>query len=186
MITSIKLGEAPALERDPVDMLTACHQRIRSFTAIALRLAELCDTGLRPVSEMAAEIANAAQAVHRYYSIALPLHEADENESLYPRLRQALSAGEELRAVEDMVAQHGPLNQVIARLLPRWHELRGAPEKLVSFSTEMLADSRRLLELWNRHLALEENVVFPLIRARLNADALGAIYAEMKRRRGVE
>jgi hemerythrin-like domain-containing protein len=179
MITDIHLGAAPAMERDAVDMLTACHQRIRSFTGIALRLAEAQGSG-------PAEVANAAAAVHRYYSIALPLHEADENESVYPRLRDVLTDAGEQRALQDMVEQHGPLNQVIARLLPRWDDLRGAPEKLPAVSAPLLADSRRLLELWNEHLALEEQAVFPLIRERLNPEALRDIHAEMKRRRGIE
>ena len=40
MISEIKLNSAPAVERDAVDMLLACHQRIRNFTGIAARLAE--------------------------------------------------------------------------------------------------------------------------------------------------
>ena len=32
------------------------------------------------------EIVQAAAAVHRYYSVSLPLHEADEDQTLRPRL----------------------------------------------------------------------------------------------------
>ena len=41
---------------------------------------------------------NAADAVHRYYSIALPLHEADENESVYQRLWRKLDVAVERAA----------------------------------------------------------------------------------------
>ncbi len=179
MINEIKLGAAPPVERDAVDMLTACHSRIRNFTGIAGRLAEVQGAA-------GPEIANAAAAVHRYYSVALPLHEADENESVYPRLRQILTLAEEQRAVEDMVEQHGPLNEVIRRLLPRWDELRNSPEKLAGYAAQLREDSRRLQQLWDEHLALEEKIVFPLIRERLSEAALRDIHGEMKRRRGVE
>lgn len=179
MITDIRLNPTPSLERDAVDMLLACHQRIRNFTGIAVRLAEAVDAG-------APEVANAAAAVHRYYSIALPLHEADENESVYPRLFQRLTDPAERVAMQNMVDQHGPLNQVIARLLPRWTELQSAPEKLSSCAAPMRTDCEQLQQLWNEHLALEEEIVFPLIRRRLTQEDLRLIHAEMKARRGIE
>jgi hemerythrin-like domain-containing protein len=178
VITDIKLGATPALEPDAVAMLLACHQRIRSFTGIAVRLAEA--TGAA-----APEIANAAEAVHRYYSIALPLHEADENESVYPRLGRRLTDASERAALEAMVDQHGPLNQVVARLLPRWTELKTNPEKLSAYAADLRAAAAALQDLWTEHLALEEEIVFPLIRTRLTREDLDAIHSEMKQRRGI-
>src|SRR6266567_4388999 len=62
MLNEIKLGNRPsAVERDAVDMLLACHQRIRNFTGIALRLADVDEAGTE-------EVANAAETVHRYYT----------------------------------------------------------------------------------------------------------------------
>ena len=57
---------------------------------------------------------------------------------------------------------------------------------LSSYAAELRADAAHLLELWREHLALEEETVFPLIRARLTADDLNAIHHEMKQRRGIE
>ncbi len=180
MITEIKLGKAaPPVENDAVDMLLACHQRIRNFTGIAARLAEA--TGAAPP-----EIANAAEAVHRYYSIALPLHEADENDSVYPRLRKNLTDPVERESLQSMVDQHGPIDEVVAKLLPRWDELKHSPEKLGESAGELCVEATRLQELWSEHLALEEEIVFPLIRSRLTAEDLRGIHFEMKQRRGVE
>ena len=179
MITDIKIGtSAPAVEHDAVDMLLACHQRIRNFTGIAVRLAE-------GAGASTPEIANAAEAVHRYYSVALPLHEADENESVYPRLRQRLTDPAEAASLQAMVDQHGPIDAVVAELLPRWEGLRTAPERLPSFSEEIRWNAARLQDLWREHLALEEEIVFPLIRTRLTPDDLRAIHREMKQRRGI-
>ena len=179
MITEIKLGTSPAVERDAVDMLLACHQRIRNFTGIATRIADAHGAA-------GPEVANAAEAVHRYYAVALPLHEQDENDSVYPRLRRKLTDENERASLQAMVDQHGPIHEVVAKLLPRWEELKRAPEKLNGYVDELREDAERLQELWNEHLALEEEIVFPLIRARLSDDDLRDIHAEMKRRRNVE
>lgn len=179
MITDIKLGATPAVEQDAVGMLLACHQRIRNFTAIGVRLAEA-------EGASAPEIANAAEAVHRYYSIALPLHEADENNSVYPRLGRRLTDPHERGSLQSMVDQHRPLNEVIARLLPLWAELKTHPEKLSLYAAQLRADSAALQQLWDKHLALEEGIVFPLIRDRLTPEDLKAIHVEMKQRRGID
>lgn len=178
MITDIRLSASPAVERDAVDMLLACHQRIRNFTGIAARLADA-------VGCPDPEIANAAEAVNRYYAVALPLHEADENESVYPRLRQRLTDSREREALHAMVDQHAPIDELVAMLLLRWEVLTRAPGRLGEFAEELRDHARQLQELWNEHLALEEEIVFPLIRNRLTAEDLHDIHVEMKQRRGV-
>ncbi len=178
MLNEIKLGASPPVERDAVDMLLACHQRIRNFTGIALRLVEVEGAGPE-------EVANAAEAVHRYYTVALPLHEADENESVYPRMRKVLSQENDARALELMVEQHGPIDELVARLVPLWNELRASPAKLPVLQGELRVHAARLLELWKEHLSLEEEIVFPLIRKSLPAEDLAAVHREMKQRRGV-
>ena len=62
-----------------MDLLLGCHARIRHFTAVAVKLAH----ALAATSD---EIRQAAEVVHRYYSVSLPLHEADEDQTLRPRL----------------------------------------------------------------------------------------------------
>ncbi len=178
MLSEIKSGSSPAVEADAVDMLLACHQRIRNFTGIAVRLAEVEGAG-------AEEISNAAEAVHRYYTVALPLHEADENESVYPRMRKALSQENDARALELMVEQHGPIDELVARLVPLWNQLRSTPDRLSALRPELREHAARLLELWHEHLSLEEQIVFPLVCKSLPAAELAEIHREMKRRRGV-
>lgn len=178
VLTEIKSGNAPSVEQNAVDMLLACHQRIRSFTDIAIRLTDVD-------SALPEEIANAAAVVHRYFSIALPLHEADENESVYPRLSRTLDIPVERASLQSMVDQHGPIDEVVARLIPSWRDLASHPEKLAAFADDLLPDSHTLKDLWRQHLALEEDIVFPLIRTRLTAADLAEIHAEMKQRRGI-
>src|SRR6516164_5551174 len=65
---------------DIVDLLSECHDRIRAFTGLAGRLASSGS-----VSDN--EIRDAAGQLVRYFSESLPLHVADEEESILPRLR---------------------------------------------------------------------------------------------------
>src|ERR1700743_1705738 len=95
---------------DVVDLLTGCHQRIRHFTGVVIKLAHA--QGATPE-----EISQAATAVHRYYSISLPLHEADEEQTLHPRLN--VLRDEKLNhALRAMADQHEAIDELLERLLP--------------------------------------------------------------------
>lgn len=171
---------------DAVDLLLGCHARIRHFTAVALRLSA--------PGAPASQIAPAAAAVARYYSQALPLHEADENDSVYPRLRAALAAAPHDPALasdaaalaaanEDMVAQHRTLNALVDALLPRWQALAQNPADAPATAPATAADAARLLAAWQDHLGLEERVIFPALRRWLTPGDRAAVRAEMVERR---
>src|SRR5208337_402945 len=92
-----KDAQAPA---SAVEILLGCHTRIRHFIQLSRTLAGA--EGVAP-----REIAEAATAIFRYFKAALPLHEADENESLFPRLKNAqLQGGLVREAAEAMIEQH--------------------------------------------------------------------------------
>ena len=74
-----KIGRS-ATPADAVALLLECHGRIRAFLAMARRLGEASD-------ESAEAVSDAAIQVHRYFTLALPLHARDEEESSLPRLR---------------------------------------------------------------------------------------------------
>jgi iron-sulfur cluster repair protein YtfE (RIC family) len=76
MLIQIGSSKEPS---DIVDLLIECHQRIRSFIGLAARLADADGNSLE-------EVRNAAKRVTRYFSEALPLHVADEEENILPRL----------------------------------------------------------------------------------------------------
>jgi hemerythrin-like domain-containing protein len=166
----------PAEIEDAVSQLLGCHDRIRHFTTVALRLAELQQA---PASDRS----QAARAVLRYYTVALPLHEADENESVYPRLKKTLLPGELANANEQMIAQHKNIAATVAELIPIWQEVEHDPEAQDASSDRLRDCTERLSELWNAHLKLEEEQVIPALRQHLTADDLRAIQQEMRDRR---
>lgn len=173
MLTGIRTPNLNPADKDetPLELLLGCHERIRHFTAVARRMAE----NPAPLDQ----VSEAAEAVYRYFHIALPLHEADENISLDPRLQ---AAGEVAHASEEMVRQHTEINRVLRQLLPLWDALCREPEKLPRFTSRLLQLIAELEHLWDVHLRLEEDEVFPAID-RLPAEEVAAILAEMKERR---
>ncbi len=178
MLQNIKLPTAPASKSTtPSELLLACHQRIRHFSDVAVKLAHA-----HGVAEN--EIVQAAAGLHRYFTVALPLHEADENLSLHPRLRRTVPPEEPAGPAADaMLDQHQAIDELVERLVPLWELLRAAPEKLPETSGEMCALSSRLAEIFQAHLKLEEETIFPAIDRYLSAKDQADIVREMRERR---
>ena len=166
LVTLGRAASSPLGGGDAVDDLMACHGRILRFVDLSARLA-----GGGP----AAEVAEAAAAVHRYFSVALPLHAEDEDASLVPRL---LQVAPELRgAIEETLAEHRLIEELLGELVPLWADVAGAPAR-------RLADgASRLAALFAPHLEREERLLFPAARERLSPGELAALRGEIRARR---
>lgn len=178
MLNQIKTAPTKAaVGQDVIDLLQACHQKIRHFSGVATRLSHA--QGAAP-----AEVAQAADGCHRYFGVALPLHEADENLSVHPRLHSAVPAGELAGPAADaMVDQHLAIDELVERLMPLLVLVRSNPEKLPEVASEMCAVAGRLEEIFESHLKMEEEVIFPALRKYLSAEQLLQIVQEMQDRR---
>jgi iron-sulfur cluster repair protein YtfE (RIC family) len=158
-------------------MLIGCHERIRHFSSMARKLAHSHDTD-------AQQVQSAAEAAHRYFTVALPLHEADENESLHPRVKRAVPLGDLAGPAADaMVDQHNAIDELLERLLPLLQLLERNPAKQPEVASEMCAITSRLDDVFREHLELEEKVVFPAISANLSEADRQSLVAEMQARR---
>lgn len=144
-----------------------CHERIRRFLRIAYDLAT------KEAPE--AEVVMAARSLHRYFGTALPLHVADEDESLLPRLPKQRAA----TAV--MHREHLEMEAIIESLCDDWGDLAAEPGRtLLARSTEDRVE--RLQKLMERHLAAEERDILPHAD-RLPLEVQAEIVAEMQGRR---
>jgi len=160
---------------DAVDLLIGCHQRIRHFTAVAVKLAHAQDA-------TSDDVRQAAEGVHRYYGVALPLHEADEDQTLEPRLRPA--ADERVRhALLSMGDQHQAIDELLERLLPLLVLVKNNPDALHDAGGEMCSITKALDEIFRAHLQMEEEVIFPAIRSVLPESVREEILREMQERR---
>jgi len=169
-----RIGRRPADEIEgPVQALLACHQRIRSFTALAQRL-------ISTTSASSGEVTEAATQLERYFGIALPLHVADEEASIRPRLL-AIDPSLE-RALAAMTEEHETIELGLGRLVPLWACLVRTPDALERERSALEGDTSRLRDVFGDHLASEESRIFPAID-RLPPDERAAILQEMQARR---
>ncbi len=163
--------------KNALEMLLDCHERIRHFMQLSRTLAH---AEFAPSSE----IAETAEAIARYFSIALPLHEADENETLFPRLKVALIEGNLVRvAAETMVEQHKAIDELAADLLSICYSLNRHPEALPTLARRIEDVTRALDKIFDAHLKLEETVIFPAALELLTAEQLEEMAHEMQGRR---
>jgi len=158
---------------DLLALLGECHTRIRHFSALAREVARLRDTP-------AAEVTRACAEVARYFREALPLHVADEEDSIEPRLRGRFLELD--RSLDVMRADHGKHAGDIAQLLRALAEVGSAPlaldlrPRLASIAEPFGVDIEA-------HLAREERVIFPAIAQLLDPGQQASIIQELRGRR---
>ena len=173
-MTIVRIGERGGGDGgDPVDSLLACHQRIRSFLALGARLVE--------PRAGAADIADACRSIERYFREAMPLHVADEEESILPRLGGREEAVD--RALAEMREQHAAHQADIAALIGGAAALAAEPLD-ASLRAQLLAVRHEVEAELAPHLALEEAIILPAMRRLLGAGELADIANEIRARRG--
>ncbi|MGE5452148.1 MAG: hemerythrin domain-containing protein [Acidobacteriota bacterium] len=164
------LHTPPPSFEDPLEMLRACHDKVRHFAKLATRIAE--HIARQGVDQQARD---AAQSVIRYFDIAAPLHHADEDEDLYPALL-ALQDPALSTDIHRLTGEHTPLaglwQAVRAWLLQvQAGEQAPPPPELPLFA-----------QRYPQHAHDEEQLVYPHA-LRLSNDALSALGQTMTRRR---
>lgn len=158
---------------DPMALLHACHGKVRHFAGLALRLAgHVASRGAD------ADASAAAGNILRYFDIAAPLHHADEEEDLFPALRQ-LALPELDQAMAALEAEHVSL-AVYWAAVRRWLQtlLDGTPSapppELSLFASSYPA-----------HADHEEATVYGYA-SQLDAATLNRLGRRMAERRGAK
>ncbi len=169
-----RLGQVSAGET-LVELLLACHERIRRFSALAVTLAEPA-TASRPP----AEIADGADAVRRYFEVALPLHVADEDLAITPRLLAHAPAQE--AALARMTAEHREHAPLLAEVIGLCRALAAAPTEHSTLAPRLAPAAAAMSAAFLAHIKEEERTIFPAIAALPAADQ-AAIVAELRARR---
>ena len=176
MLNQITLPRSPNLPpEDALELLTACHVRVRHFAAAAVKLAH-------PQAAPPEEVRLSANGVYRYLSVSLPLHEADEEDTLRPRL-DAVADDRVRHALIAMHDQHQAIDELIERLLPLLLLLERNPAAIHDAGPEMCSITKALQEVFDAHLKLEEEAIFPAIRQLLTESEQAVMLAEMRQRR---
>jgi hypothetical protein len=163
MLVSIRKSPRETPTDEPADLLLACHARLRHFSATAVALATRSDLDEKQIDDASNELV-------RYFRVALPLHEADEEVTLAPHLEPLVEAA---AALETMHRQHVAIHAKLDVLLPLWEARK---------RHESTAAAHELASLLDDHLALEESRIFPCI-AKLPAPTRKHLFEEMRSRR---
>ncbi len=134
------------------------------------------------------DVRTALETALRYFAQAAPKHTADEESSLFPRMRQ-INRPEVRSAFSELDKLEGD-HRVAEPLHVRVQELGEQYLANGSLSGAQVAEFRQavatLSSMYERHIELEDRVIFPLAARVLSADEKSVIAAEMAGRRKVE
>ena len=179
----IQIGRQPDHDFDePLGLLSDCHRRIEQFLEVLVAVDAQAAGG-----RLNADQRRALEASLRYFAVAAPKHTADEEVSLFPRLRATgdPAAAEALALLDrlehdhdDAEAHHG----AVERLVRRWlSDDRLEPSE----AAELRERLTKLTALYRRHIAVEDQELFPAAARLLGAAELRQIGREMASRRQV-
>ena len=162
---------------DPLGMLKDCHRRIERFLRVlCIAAPEASGRALSP------EEAAAVAAALRYFREGGQRHNADEEESLFPRLRQARpeDSRDQIGRLEEEHRRTEALHERVETLYGRWMETAALSSEE---QTELVSATAELHRIYGAHIELEESVVFPRAAEVLDTAAIAAMGAEFEARR---
>jgi hemerythrin-like domain-containing protein len=155
---------------DALDQLAGFHDDIRTALEDLQRLARGCS---RP-KQLAAELVTFFEGPFRW-------HDLDEGTSLFPRLQRLKATVDLEDLLRQLTRSQDVVDQRLAILVPHLRSIAagGRPDPIL-----LRTNTRDLLGHLDRHLTIEEEVVFPLARQCLSATAIDAIGGEIGAREG--
>jgi len=167
---------------DPTGLLSDCHRRIEMFLGSLEAVARIAN---HPLTGEARRILDFAL---RYFREAAPKHTSDEEESLFPRLRQVQhpdiqAALTRLDSLEQEHRQAEPLHAEVERLGQEClTKGRLSPERAETLRKQVAA----LISMYREHIDTEDRMVFPLAVRLLSQTEMTDIAKEMATRRKVK
>ena len=162
---------------DPIGMLVDCHRRIERFLRILCLVVERArGRGLT------AEERKAVEAALHYFRVGGHRHNADEEESLFPRLR-AVFTGLSIHELDGLESDHQRANELHGAVEELYRAWIGAGHIDAEDEERLVNATDRLKHLYEEHIQLEERVVFPRAAEMLDAEAVSTMGEEFRGRR---
>jgi hemerythrin-like domain-containing protein len=179
---AIQIGAKPSPTfRQPLELLSDCHRRVESFLRALIIVAEQAKGGVLDARQR-----EALETALRYFREAAPKHTADEEESLFPRMRELGddATREALEKIQSLEGDHRAAagdHLLIEELGQKWLANNGLPPD----ETNRLAGSlQRVAAIYERHISIEDNEIFPLAAKVVPPEKLAEVGREMAKRRG--
>lgn len=177
----VQIGAKAHRFSDPTALLSDCHRRIEMF------LAALQNVGGRLDQPLTEETRAALESALRYFREAAPKHTADEEESVFPRLRQSRDAEAKnaLATLDDLEREHRRADSLHAEVdtLGRICLAQGCLSSLQAASFQLAI--AELATIYKRHIAVEDDLVFPIAGRILSSVDKETIALEMAERRAL-
>jgi iron-sulfur cluster repair protein YtfE (RIC family) len=166
----------PARDRsNPFAMLEQSHARLREQLGALIKAAQMLDRhGDDPTAR------NEVVEISAFFDRSVTRHEQDEEQSLFPRLRENFRLRRVLESLEADHRLHERLHSELGELAAAC--ARGALKPSRAATLSKLASS--LDVAYADHIEIEESQLFPAARAALDPATLGAIASEFQSRRG--
>jgi hemerythrin-like domain-containing protein len=167
---------------EPLGLLSDCHRRIEQFLGLLSTVARNCRGGPLDAGER-----RAVQQALRYFATAAPRHTADEEISLFPRLRACGEPAtvESLGVLDELEADHRLAEQEHATVDALANVWLAAGVLSPPEVDRLLASLEDLQRRYARHIAVEDRELFPAASRVLTPAELEAIGREMADRRNV-
>lgn len=169
---------------EPLQLLSDCHRRIEHFLQILLTIASQAHSGDGTLSD---EQRRALDTALTYFRTAAPRHTADEEQSLFPRMRE--TGGTEAQAALDRLAELEADHRTadaqhleVDEIGKTWLQTGSLPPEKLDRLMQLL---QSLTTLYQRHIAMEDQEVFPIAKSALSAEQVAEVGREMARRRGL-
>jgi hemerythrin-like domain-containing protein len=177
----IQIGRRPDHDFDqPLGLLSDCHRRIEHFLDLLVAIAQRVASGpLTPDQRRDLESAL------RYFSTAAHRHTADEEQSLFPRLRARddPTTTETIEVLGRLERDHHDADghhSAVDTLGRRWMTTgRLDPAEAHALGTHLAA----LEAIYKEHIGIEDRKLFPAAARLLSSDQLIAVGLEMAARR---
>ncbi len=178
----VQIGATTHDFSNPTGLLSDCHRRVEMFLGSLNSVANVADCQLTDETRRSLELAL------RYFREAAPKHTADEEESLFPRLRKIADPAIEaaLRQMAELENDHRwaePLHKSVDELGQKFL-IAG------SLTAEDQSPFRRaiseLIEMYRRHIEFEDQVLFPIAARVLPKKEQEAVAREMAERRKIQ
>jgi hemerythrin-like domain-containing protein len=175
----VQIGGTTHSFSNPTGLLSDCHRRVETFMSALVAIAATCDQALDDSHR------HSLQAALKYFREAAPKHTADEEQSLFPRLRNLHNSElDDALAKLDILENDHRWAEPLHRLVDELGLNYLAGGTLTKVEAEQFRDAvSRLQQMYGAHIALEEQLVFPLAAKLLTEEEKQLIAREMSARR---
>jgi hemerythrin-like domain-containing protein len=180
----VTIGANPEHNFDqPLELLSDCHRRIERFLGVLSQIAAVAAG--RALGE---DEKRSLTTALKYFREAAPRHTADEEESLFPRMRTC--GGEEvataLERVDALEADHGRASRLHTEVDEIFSEWLAQGTIDPSKEERLRQDLADLSALYSEHIRIEDQFVFPFAGRILDSETRLEIGHEMAKRRGLQ